>query len=68
MGKQQGFADPRGTLFFELLRIIEKKKPMGIILENVKQLATSDKGRVIERILDDLRAVGYEVDFKIYKR
>ena len=38
---------------------------MGIILENVKQLATADRGRVVGRILDDLKEVGYEVDFKI---
>ena len=65
IGKQEGFADPRGTLFFELLRIIKEKKPAGVILENVKQLATSGKGRVIQRILNDLRAVGYACDFKI---
>ncbi|MGR3179877.1 MAG: DNA cytosine methyltransferase [Candidatus Anammoxibacter sp.] len=65
IGKQDGFADPRGTLFFDLLKIIKKKMPTGIILENVKQLATSDKGRVIERILSDLRELGYEVDYKI---
>lgn len=65
IGKQGGFADPRGTLFFELLRIIKYKKPTGIVLENVKQLATIGKGQVIERILNDLRRIGYEVDFKI---
>lgn len=65
IGKQEGFADPRGTLFFELLRIIDKKRPSGFILENVKQLATSDNGRVIERILEDLRELGYSVDFRI---
>ncbi len=65
IGKQNGFSDPRGTLFFELLRIIDKKRPRGFILENVKQLATSHKGQVIERILEDLRALGYDVDYKI---
>jgi len=65
IGKQNGFADPRGTLFFDLLKIIKKKMPHAIVLENVKQLATSDKGRVIERILSDLRDVGYDVDYKI---
>ncbi|MDC9701471.1 MAG: DNA (cytosine-5-)-methyltransferase [Alphaproteobacteria bacterium] len=65
IGKQDGFADPRGTLFFELLEIIKEKMPVGFVLENVKQLATSDKGRVIERILSDLREQGYEVDYKI---
>lgn len=65
IGKQNGFSDPRGTLFFELLRIIKKKRPSAIVLENVKQLATSDKGRVIERILKDLRSLGYSVEYKI---
>ncbi len=65
IGKQGGFADPRGTLFFDLLEIIKEKMPVGIVLENVKQLATSDKGSVIERILSDLREVGYEVEYKI---
>ena len=65
IGKQNGFADPRGTLFFDLLKIIKEKKPMGIILENVKQLATADKGRIIERILKDLENTRYEVDYKI---
>lgn len=65
IGKQDGFADPRGTLFFDLLEIIKEKMPVGIILENVKQLATADKGRVIERILSDLRELGYEVDYRI---
>lgn len=65
IGKQKGFNDPRGTLFFELLRIIKSKMPSAIILENVKQLATSDNGKVINRIIDDLSEIGYKCDYKI---
>lgn len=65
IGKKEGFADPRGTLFFNLLKIIDIKQPQGFILENVKQLATADKGGVIERILSDLRDIGYAVDYRI---
>lgn len=65
IGRQQGFADPRGTLFFEILRFIRDKRPDGIVLENVKQLATVDKGRVLQRILDDIYALGYTPDYKV---
>ena len=65
IGRQQGFADPRGTLFFELLRFIEAKRPEGIVLENVKQLSTIQKGAVIERILWDLRRLGYSADYRV---
>lgn len=65
IGRQQGFADPRGTLFFELLRFIEAKRPEGIVLENVKQLSTIQKGAVIKRILWDLRDLGYSADYRV---
>lgn len=65
IGKKEGFSDHRGTLFFDLLKIIDVKRPPGFVLENVKQLATADKGGVIERILKDLRDIGYEVDYRI---
>jgi DNA (cytosine-5)-methyltransferase 1 len=65
IGKKKGFDDPRGTLFFELLRIIEKKRPQAIVLENVKQLATANNGQVIDRILSDLKELGYDVQYKI---
>ena len=65
IGRKQGFADPRGTLFFEMLRFIRARRPRGIILENVKQLATADKGNVLKRITDELDALGYDVDKRI---
>ncbi|MCY4064696.1 MAG: DNA (cytosine-5-)-methyltransferase [Chloroflexi bacterium] len=65
IGRQRGFADPRGTLFFELLKFIRAKRPVGIVLENVKQLSTISKGRVLQRILDDISELGYSVDSRI---
>ena len=65
IGNKQGFSDPRGTLWFEVARIIRAKKPQGIVLENVKQLATADKGKVLQRILDDLTNMGYATDYRI---
>lgn len=65
IGQQRGFADPRGTLFFELLKFIRVKRPMGIVLENVKQLSTISKGRVLQRILDDVSEFGYSVDSRV---
>ena len=65
IGRQQGFADPRGTLFFEILRIIRAKRPQGIVLENVKQLSTAQGGHVLSRIITDLHDLGYTVESKV---
>lgn len=65
IGQQRGFADPRGTLFFEILKFVHAKRPVGIVLENVKQLSTICKGQVLQRILDDIAELGYSVDTKI---
>ncbi len=65
IGRQKGFEDPRGTLFFEVLRFIRTKRPSGVVLENVKQLATAQKGKVLWRILEDLHDLGYTVDHKV---
>lgn len=56
-GKQKGLADIRGTIFFDIARILEHKKPNAFILENVKNLKSHDKGKtfqVIQKNLDDL--------------
>lgn len=44
MGDKQGFEDTRGTLFFDIARILKQKQPSAFLLENVKQLLTHDKG------------------------
>ena len=65
IGRQEGFTDPRGTLFFEILGILRAKRPQGVVLENVKQLATTDKGRVLARIVEELEHLGYTVDYRV---
>jgi len=66
IGDGEGFDDARGTLFFELAKIIKAKKPMAFVLENVKQLATHDGGKTIARILEILRKeLKYKVDYRI---
>ena len=65
MGNKQGTADPRGTLYLEILRIANDKRPQGIVLENVKQLATTQKGAVLQMILDALEGMGYTTDWRI---
>ena len=54
-GLKQGFNDTRGTMFFELQRIIVEKRPKAFLLENVKQLRSHDKGRTLALILSILR-------------
>lgn len=65
IGTQQGTADPRGTLFLEILRIARVKRPVGIVIENVKQLATAEHGTILKKITDGLSNIGYSVDWKI---
>lgn len=65
IGQRRGFNDPRGTLFFQMLRFIRDKRPAGIVLENVKQLSTIGKGQVLRRILDEISGMGYTVDCKV---
>ena len=64
-GKQLGFADTRGTLFFNIEKILEEKKPYGFLLENVSRLVTHDKGRTFKIIIDKLEGLGYTVYYKI---
>ena len=71
-GKKKGFEDTRGTLFFEIFRILRDKKPKGFILENVDALVTHDRkrasdriGRTFEIILSSLESLGYKVSWRI---
>jgi DNA (cytosine-5)-methyltransferase 1 len=65
-GKRQGFADTRGTLFFDIEQIIEKHKPKVVFLENVKNLVSHDKGNTFKTIIDILeQKLGYKVFTKI---
>lgn len=66
IGKQQGFADEaRGTLFFEVERILREKRPPAFMLENVKNLTAHDHGRTFKVILSHLEALGYHVYYKV---
>lgn len=65
IGSRRGFNDPLGTLYLEIVRILRDKKPKGFVLENVKQLTTTQGGAVMEKILGDLRGIGYTVDHRI---
>ena len=62
IGNRLGFDDIRGTLFFEIARILETKMPEMFILENVKQLKGHDKGKTLQTILQTLRKIGYKVE------
>lgn len=66
MGKEQGFSDHRGTLFFRVTEIIKNQRkrrhqPRIIVLENVRNLMTHDKGRTFKRINKELEELGYHV-------
>lgn len=65
IGKRLGFADTRGTMFFEIERILEYHRPPYIFLENVRQLVSHDSGRTFKVILDRLDKLGYKVKWKI---
>jgi len=66
-GYRKGFEDEkgRGTLFFEILRIIKAKKPKAILLENVKNLVSHDNGNTFRVILEALKDAGYHVRYAV---
>jgi len=66
IGHRKGFEDVRGTLFFEIARILEAKKPKAFVLENVKLLAGHNGGKTLARIMEVLRNLGYYADCKIF--
>ena len=66
IGKRAGFKHKtQGTLFYDVLRIIEAKRPSAFLLENVKGLVSHDKGKTLEVILHSLEEQGYAVHYKI---
>jgi len=64
-GKRMGFEDARGTLFFEVARILRDKRPKGFILENVEGLVTHDGGKTFEVILSILHSLHYRVSYRV---
>lgn len=65
IGKMKGFEDTRGTLFFEVAKILKKHRPKAFLLENVKQLISHDKGRTFDVILSTLDELGYAYKWKV---
>ncbi len=65
-GKGLGFADTRGTLFFNIEAILGEKRPKAFLLENVKRLTTHDNGQTFAVILKKLQGLGYTVYHKIF--
>ena len=64
--REHGFRDTtQGTLFFDIARIINEKKPSAFLLENVKNLASHDNGKTFETIVDVLEEEGYHLHWKI---
>lgn len=71
-GKRLGFSDTRGTLFFDVERILIEKKPYGFVLENVEGLVNHDRenssdkiGRTLRTILEHLDLAGYKTSWKV---
>ncbi len=64
-GDGKGFEDTRGTLFFDVARILQAKLPKVFVLENVKQLVSHNEGKTLARILETLENIGYQVHYKI---
>ena len=66
MGRATGFEDKtQGTLFFDVCRILKKKRPKAFMLENVKNLCSHDKGRTFQVIRESLDELGYEVFYSV---
>lgn len=66
-GKRKGFDDTRGTLFFDVARIIREKRPKMFLLENVKNFARHDKGNTLAVVLETLNGLGYTVYHKVLR-
>lgn len=64
-GKQRGFEDSRGTLFFDVARIIKAKKPKIVFMENVKNFAVHDKGRTLNVVKNTMIELGYTFNSKV---
>jgi DNA (cytosine-5)-methyltransferase 1 len=65
IGQMQGFNDIRGTLFFDIARILKYKRPKAFVLENVKQLVGHNKGQTLKTIMKVLQDLGYHVQYAV---
>lgn len=66
-GKKLGFEDTRGTLFFDVARILKEKRPACFFLENVKNLKNHDHGRTFKIIMNTLKELNYSVHYALFK-
>lgn len=64
-GKRKGFEDTRGTLIYDVFRIIREKHPRTVLLENVKGLLSHDGGRTFKTIITSLAELGYAVEWQV---
>lgn len=64
-GKRKGFEDTRGTLFFDIARILRSKKPRLVLLENVKGLLSHDNGDTFKTIISTLAKLGYDIQWQV---
>ncbi len=64
-GKQKGFEDTRGTLFFDIARIVNHHRPRIVFLENVKNLTRHDSGKTLNVVLNTLNDMNYDVHYKV---
>lgn len=65
IGDMKGFKDTRGTLFFDIARILFEKKPQAFVLENVKLLVGHNKGQTMKKVVETLKELNYNVSFKV---
>jgi len=65
LGNKKGFNDKRGTLFFEITKIIGKHNTKIVVFENVKNLLNHDKGKTFKRMKKELESIGYCVNYKV---
>lgn len=64
-GKKKGFRDTRGTLFFDICRIIDAKDPQVVVLENVKHFIHHDNKRTMKTVIGSLVELGFNVSYKV---
>jgi DNA (cytosine-5)-methyltransferase 1 len=64
-GSREGMRDPRGTLFWDIIRIAEVKKPKMMLLENVKGLLSIDDSETFKSMIHELNRIGYDVRYKV---
>lgn len=64
-GKQRGFDDSRGTLFFDVARIVKEKRPEVVFMENVKNFASHNNGKTLQVVRSTMEELGYNFYYKV---